>query len=504
MREMTWLLAAILFGCTPAPHRPDEDSPETTESAAAESSDAEALVLAAGEESLPEFLAPLLEPFHGDFDEMRERRVIRAVVTPSLTQYFLDGPTQRGLSYEALQLFEKELNESLDTKNLKVYVAIIPVTRDQLLPALVSGRADIAAAGLTITEARSEQVAFSEPLASNISEIVVTGPESGPLASIEDLSGKEVHVRRSSSYYDSVMTLNETLRSAGHQEARIVLADEHLEDEDLLEMVNAGILPLAVVDSHKAELWAQILPDLELHSDLTLRTGGEIAWAFRKDSPALEAQINAFVRRNRLGTLMGNILSKRYLSSTKYVERVLSGSSMGRFQETVELFRRYGDTYEFDYLMLAALGYQESGLDQSVRSGAGAIGVMQLLKSTATDPVVGIPDIEVLESNIHAGAKYLRFLRDRYFEDEEMTDVAKTLFTFASYNAGPARVRGLRKKAEASGLDPNVWFDHVEVIAAKEIGRETVQYVSNIYKYYIAFRRSTDIVTSSKARDEDL
>jgi membrane-bound lytic murein transglycosylase MltF len=284
--------------------------------------------------------------------------------------------------------------------------------------------------------------------------------------------------------------LNDELRAAGKQEANLILADEHLEDEDLLQMVNAGLLPIVIVDSSKADFWVQIFDNLELHPDLAVRTGGEIAWAFRKDSPQLAAEVNAFIRANRKGTLMGNILFKRYLKDTKWVTHALSSTEIAKFNASIDLFRTYGEQYDFDHLMLAALGYQESRLDQSVRSGAGAVGVMQLLRSTASDPNVGITNIDEIEPNIHAGTKYLRFLRDRYFKDAPMSDVNKTLFSFASYNAGPARVRGLRAKAEAAGLDPNVWFGNVEVIASREIGRETVQYVSNIYKYYIAYRQA--------------
>ena len=152
------------------------------------------------------------------------------------------------------------------------------------------------------------------------------------------------------------------------------------------------------------------------------------------------------------------------------------------------MFTRFGDEYEFDWLMLAALGYQESGLDQSVRSPAGAVGVMQILPTTAKDPNVGITDIDQIEHNIHAGTKYLRFLRDRYFNDPDIDDINQTLFSFASYNAGPARVAKLRKEAAERGLDPNVWFGNVELISAKRIGRETTQYVSGIFKYYIAYK----------------
>jgi membrane-bound lytic murein transglycosylase MltF len=140
-----------------------------------------------------------------------------------------------------------------------------------------------------------------------------------------------------------------------------------------------------------------------------------------------------------------------------------------------------------------AQGYQESRLDQSTRSSAGAVGVMQLLPSTASDKNVGITEIENIENNIHAGAKYMRFIRDRYFSDSNMSPTDQTMFSFAAYNAGPARVTKLRKEAAELGLDPDVWFQNVEVIAAKRIGRETVQYVSNIYKYWVAYKLTLEI-----------
>jgi len=165
----------------------------------------------------------------------------------------------------------------------------------------------------------------------------------------------------------------------------------------------------------------------------------------------------------------------------------LDPKSYDKFQDTIHLFERYSSQYGFDHLMIAAQGYQESRLDQSARSHAGAVGIMQLLPTTAADKNVGMPDIGTAELNIHAGVKYLHFIRNRYFQEQGLNDLNASLFSFAAYNAGPARVRGLRNKAEQAGLDPNIWFNNVEMIAAKEIGRETVQYVSNIYKYYLAY-----------------
>jgi membrane-bound lytic murein transglycosylase MltF len=424
----------------------------------------------------------------GDFDGMVERRMIRVLMPFSKMLYFLDGADQRGISYEIVQQMEKWLNEKLDTGSLKLNLVIIPTPRDRLIPGLLEGRGDIAMGNLTITPERQEQVDFSAPMLTGVSEILITGPGSPPLASVDDLSGREVCARKSSSYYTSLIHLNEKLEAAGKAPVRITPADESLEDDDLIEMVNAGILPAIIVDDHKANFWAQIFEDVVLHPGVAVNSGGSIGWAFRKDSPKLAAELNAFVKTIKKGTLMGNILFKRYLKNTSWARKVMTPADRARFDETMAFFRQYAAQYGFDWFMVAALAYQESRLDQSLRSPAGAIGVMQLLPSTASDPNVGIRNIEKTRDNIHAGVKYLRFLKDRYFSDGGLDPLDQTLFTFAAYNAGPAKVRRLRAEARGQGLDPNVWFQNVEVIAAKRIGRETVQYVSNIFKYYVAYR----------------
>jgi len=447
---------------------------------------------AAESDSAPEGSLLEMKPWIGDFDEMAKRRTIRALVVYSKTFYFLDQGRQRGATYELLKQFEKLINQKLKTKTLKLRILFIPVRRDQLIPWLIEGRGDIAAANLTITPQRQSQVDFSDPLISDVKELLVTGPAAPPIKDLGDLAGKEIHVRPSSSYYESLTQLNESFRQTGKSKMNLVAADETFEDEDLLEMVNAGLIPMIVMDSHKAHFWEQIFDNIKVHPTITVRNGGEIAWSFRKDSPKLKAVVNEFVKGHKRGTLLGNIILKRYLRDTKYVQNSLSQEELDKFEAMLALFEKYADQYDFDYLMVGAQAYQESGLDQTKRSPAGAIGVMQLLPSTAADPNVGIPDIEKLEKNIHAGIKYLRFIVDRYYKDEPMDDVNRMLFAFASYNAGPARVSDLRKKTAEMGLDPNVWFHNVEVAAAKNIGRETVQYVSNIYKYYIAYRMIVD------------
>jgi len=428
------------------------------------------------------------EKWTGDFDDMTERRLIRVLVVYNKMMFFFDRGQLRGATHDGFMEFEKFVNERLKTGTLKTKVLFIPVSRDRLLPALVEGKGDIAAANLTITAARLKTIDFSDPFLTGVKEIVVTGSSAPKLSSLDELSGREVHVLTSSSYYESLLRLNTVFEKEGKKPVKIVAASELLEDSDLLEMVNAGLIPTVIVDNHKAEFWKGIFEKINLHPDIAVNTGGEIAWAFRKGSPKLKEMINEFVKGHRKGSLMGNILLTRYLKENKWARNAINPEEIKKFRETADLFKKYADQYGFDYLMTAALAYQESTLDHSKRSQVGAVGIMQVLPATAADKNVGIPDVDNLESNIHAGTKYLRFLRSRYFNDPEIDELNQTLFSFAAYNAGPAKVARLRKEAAEMGFDPNVWFNNVEVAAAKRIGRETVQYVGNIYKYYTAYK----------------
>ena len=428
----------------------------------------------------------------GDFDKMVEGRSIRVLVPYSKTFYFLDGATPKGATYDMLKLFEKHLNEKLKTKHLKVHVLVIPTPRDRLIPGLAEGLGDIAAGNLTITDHRLKTVDFSDPFFKEVNEILVTGSESPKISTLSDLSNQTIHVRKSSSYYESLVGLNKQLSKEGKAPVNLVETNEYLEDEDLLEMVNAGLIPMIVIDSHKGDFWAQIFSNITLHPNIKFRENGKIAWAIRKNTPLLKTEVNKFVKKNKKGTLHGNIIFKQYLKNTKYVENNLDTDNRKKFNATIGYFKKYGDQYSFDWLMLAALAYQESTIDQNKRSHAGAVGVMQVLPTTAKDKNVNIPDIENIDPNIQAGTKYLRFMMDRYFNDPKIDRLNRGLLAFASYNAGPAKVSKLRKEAAELGLDHNIWFRNVEVVAAKRIGRETVQYVSNIFKYYLAYRLIVD------------
>jgi membrane-bound lytic murein transglycosylase MltF len=424
----------------------------------------------------------------GDYPSLAERRVVRLLVVYSKTFYFIDKGQQRGITYDMGTELEKYLNANNKDRARPFRVMYVPVSRENLLPALAAGIGDIATGGLTITPERSKLADFTAPAADNINEILVTAPEVAPPASVEELSGRDVFVRPSSAYHESLVALNARLASAGKPPVNIVAAEESLEDEDILEMVNAGLVDATVVDSYVADFWKEIFTNIKPQPALVLRTNAQVAWGIRKDSPELKKVLDGFVAKHRLGTMTGNVIFKRYLQNTRWAKGATNKEDMRRFNELTGLFKKYAAQYDFDWLLLVAQGFQESGLDQSTRSPVGAIGVMQVMPTTAKDKNVAINDIHLIEPNIHAGVKYMRFLVNQYFDEPGIDRVNRHLFAFAAYNGGPNRIQRLRGEAAKKGLDPNKWFNNVELIVAEEIGRETVQYVSNIYKYYLAYR----------------
>jgi membrane-bound lytic murein transglycosylase MltF len=425
-----------------------------------------------------------------DLDEMVKRRAIRVGVTYNRTHYFIDRGQERGITYEALKSLESDLNTELNTGNLKVSMVIVPMSRDQLYSALASGQIDMVAAMVTVTPEREKLAAFSEPTRTNVNQVVVTGPGAPRIATVDDLAGQEVFVRKGGIYEESLVRLNAQLKERGKPAVVILESPAALEDDDVLEMVNAGLAPITVVDDYLAEFWSKVFTDLTVHKDVTLRTGGNLAVAFRKENPKLRETVNTWIRKHGKGDGFRNVMERRYLQNTSYVKNAAADAERQKLVAVRELFKKYGAQYNIDYLLMAAQGYQESTLDQQVKSPVGAVGVMQIMPPTGKELNVG--DISEIEPNIHAGVKYMRFMVDQYFKDEPMDNLNKALMTFASYNAGPGRVRQLRRETEKRGLNPNVWFGNVEQIASERIGRETVTYVSNIYKYYITYRLMTE------------
>jgi membrane-bound lytic murein transglycosylase MltF len=432
------------------------------------------------------------QPWFGDFDQMVDRTLIRVLVPYSRTFYFHDKGHARGLTADLVRDFERHINKKYAKQLHKrpVTVVIVPTTRERLLDDLGNGLGDIAAGNLTETTARLEQVDFFAPDDRQVSELILTGPSTLPIQSIDELSGATVHVRKSSSYFQSLTALNQRFHERGKTAIKIVTVPDAIEDEDLMEMLNAGVISIMIADDWKAKIWAQVLPKITV-TNLAIREAGHSGWAMRKQSPELKAEVMDFYVNN-IQKL--NLLEKRLQAFNKQIKQIIDNTAdkdWQRFENIQMLFEKYGELYSFDPLMLAAQGYQESMLRQETRGPSGAIGVMQVLPSTAK--VLRVGDIKLLEPNIHAGAKYLDELMSSYFSDANFQGDDRTLFAFASYNAGPGTINRMRKEAVNRGLNPDRWFNHVELVVADKVGWETTTYVRNIYKYYVAYKLQLEV-----------
>jgi membrane-bound lytic murein transglycosylase MltF len=424
----------------------------------------------------------------GDLDSIVARRYIRVLVPYSKTYYYIEGMKTYGLAYDLLNLFEKELNRQLKFNPAKVRVIFIPVSREQIVPLLTSGHADMIASGFTITSERKELIDFSTPTVTGIKDIVVGGPSAPTINSIADLAGKQVFVRENSSYQFSLNRLNDSLQKLGLKPVQIEFTGPYLEAEDILEMVNEGLIPFTVISEDLGKLWNSIYKDLKVYSKIAVDSNVSYGWAFRKNSPKLKAAVNKFIPQIRKGSMVGNMLYDKYLKNKDRLRNSQSKEALADLNHFRTMFIKYGEKYSLDWLLLSAQAFQESQLKQETVSHAGAVGVMQVLPKTAASPPISIPNVRNSENNIHAGVKYMRYLIDNYFENEQIDSLNMHLMALGAYNCGPGNMRKLRREAKAHGLNENVWFNNVEIMAARHIGRETVQYVSNIYRYYWSYQ----------------
>ena len=502
---MTWrltsmlLLALALSACGKQAAPPSAPEPADVQQAAP----AEAAQAAPPAEDAGRALSLANKPWKGDFDAMLERRMIRVLVPYSRTLYFLDKGQERGLTAETVRDFEAYINRKYRKDKRPITVFIIPTTRERLIDGVAAGIGDIAAGNITVTPAREKIVDFYAPDDQPLhDEVVVTGPGAPQLATLDDLAGQAVAVRKASSHYDSLVALNKRFAAGKKPAVRIELLPDALETPDILEMTDAGVLDIVIADSIEAKAWALALPNIKVREDLAVASGTRIGWAIRKDSPQLAAAIEDFRNGHLVKQGVSAYRLAQFQKRFKRMGNPAQSAEYKRFQDTLEIFRRYGPEYDFDPLMLAAQGFQESRLDQGAKSHVGAIGVMQIMPATGKE--LGVGDIRQVESNIHGGAKYLDKLMRDYFKDAKFDEQNRALFAFAAYNAGPGRIQQMRKLAAERGLDPDVWFNNVEIVTADKVGMETTTYVRNIYKYYASYRLLQDLQAQQQRAAESL
>lgn len=433
-------------------------------------------------------LSPLTQvPYIGDLNILKKKGTVRVLVSADLGFYYIEKGQPKGIIAEFLHHFELHLHKN----KINVNVQIIPVPRDDLLDALEAGFGDVAVANLTITPQRLKYVDFSDPIISNSQEWLVTSKSIPTITSFENLSGEEVWVRASSSYFESLQQINKQLSSNGIPPIHIQFIEENLQDYELMEMINQDILPITVIDSHKSQLWTKIMDNIVIHEDLPIRTNANIGWAMRKDSPQLKSAINQYAKKIKQGSFLGNVIYNKYLDNTKWLKNALNPDTVKQFNHLAVLFEQYAEEYDFDWLMISAQAYQESRFNNHLVSHMGAVGIMQVLPKTAKEPYINIQNFRKLEPNIHAGVKYMSFVHKRYFLKPEITKENQMYFSLAAYNAGPANVRKMRRMAVKHGYNPNIWFNNVEIMARKYVSKEPVHYVKNISRYYVIYKQIT-------------
>jgi membrane-bound lytic murein transglycosylase MltF len=423
-----------------------------------------------------------------DLDAMVKRGNIRALVMINPIGFFYDNGQPMGIMYDGLEELQDYVNQKLKTGAIKVEVAFIPVRPDQLEAALTQGVGDVVAYSIVITPERKKLVAFTVPIATGLKQVVVSGPNFGTVSSLEDLGGKEIYANPLTVPYQALQQINDKLQKAGKPLIVIKPADKYLLEDDLVQMVDAGLIPATVTIASRAELWSEILHHLTIHPQPVIAGGEQVAWAVRKNNPQLKQLLDEFIAPRAVGSSFGNTLVRRYLENTRWVVNSTSPEEMKKFEALSGLFKKYSSQYDFDYLIMMAQGYQESMLEQSTRSPGGAVGIMQVMPNDAAASPINVPDVWTAEGNIHAGIKMLRVIEEQYLNDPKIDPLNKTLLAFASYNAGPNRIARLREQAHKEGLDPNVWFGNVELVVARDVGQVTVTYVGNVYKYYVAYK----------------
>lgn len=430
------------------------------------------------------------EPWTGDLDGMKDRQVIRILVPYSKTLFFYDKEKEMGVLHEMGLSLEKWANTHADgaADEGNIRIVFVPVAEDRLLPDLKAGLGDIAAGGLTTEPEGMIGLELSGALAPNSGAVIVTRKRGDPVPELERLSGRQVAIHATSAAYLPLRQLSDKMVAEGKRPINLITVPEELQDEDLLQMVNGGLLSVAVVDGYVAAFWSQVLSGIVVRDDLLDYGGNELAWAVREDSPQLKRLMEGFLARNKPSTFAAASL-KKYLGDTALPNNATADGEMVKFNQAIDMFKKYGDAYDLDHLMMMALGYQESRLNQKARNPYGPVGMMQITQATAATSVVGIRGIEKdAGRNVEAAAKYLRYIADSYLADPNMDQTNRTLMAFVGYNAGPKNLERVRDAAVKSGLNPNVWFNNVELAAAQTLGRKSVEYVSNIYKYYTAYR----------------
>jgi membrane-bound lytic murein transglycosylase MltF len=426
----------------------------------------------------------IIEEKTSDLPEMLKTNKVRVLTTYTFGNYFVYKGKAYGFEYSLMEEFRKFLNKDRK-RGIQVEFHYFPIPYDLLIPALNSGYGDIVAANLTIIPERSQGADFTDPYLWDLKEVLVSHDSMEGIQKIEDLSGREVHIRENSSYYYSLKRLNERLERQNLDPVKIITLPGIVNTGEILELINSSVINMTVADNHIASMADELLPNIRVFDQLVINDDVKFGWLVRENNPQLKEGLNEFIKTIKKGTLLGNIYFKRYFKENPWAREYLKQEDLDKFSTYAPIFKKYGEMYDIDWMLVEAQAFQESGLDPDVRSQAGAVGLMQLLPSTAK--YIGFDDIQSSDNNVHAGVKYLKYLMDQYFPEDKFSKAERLRFALAAYNAGPGNMQKSMRKTEELGYDSTKWFENTELGTLSQVGLEPVHYVRNINKYYLSF-----------------
>lgn len=423
-----------------------------------------------------------------DLPAIRSSKVLRVLVNQSRNSSGDVQGEEIGVEYHRLQAFENYLNgHARDAQ--RVTFKIIPKAKNQLLSALRRGEGDLVAPGELLDATGVEGIQASAPIVSQVPLLLIGVKGERAFKHVEQLSGRTLSLPAGSAADEAVHQLNQRLALRKLPPVKIEWVDPSLAVEDVLEMVQAGIFHLTVVEKPIAERWDRVMPKLRVDRALALSTGSDMHWYVRQDASALRASIDQFLTTYRAPVDQDVVLQKAYKGLYR-VHNPLARADRKRLEQLRPMLQRHADAQGIDWLSLAALAFKESALDPFAKGSGGATGLLQITPSAAQR--VGVGNIQTADNNVQAGARYLALIRRKFFSGPRFNERERMAFTLAAYNLGPERVQRMRAEARRRGLNPNQWFFQTERVAMEQVGMGVVSYVNSVNKYYLAFDRARD------------
>ncbi|HDS1737238.1 transglycosylase SLT domain-containing protein [Pseudomonas sp. BP8] len=420
-----------------------------------------------------------------DLAQIRSTKVLRVLVNQSRNSSGEIKGEPVGVEYHRLRALEHYLN-GRERQGQIIKVKLIPRAKEQLLGALRRGEGDLAAPGELLDPSLVREVSSSAPVVDQVSLVLVGRKGGRSFSRVEQLSGRTVALTTASGAGAVIQVLNQQLALRKRAPIKVEWVDPTLAVEDVLEMVQAGIYQLTVVERPIAQRWARVMPRLSVNTRLRLGQPQAVRWYVGRDASMLLATVDRFLAGYRAPENQDAAFERIYRRQYR-VHDPLARQDRQRLQAVRAVLQKHGQAQQIDWLNLAALAFKESTLNPAARGMGGAHGLMQITPAAAQR--VGVSNTATVDGNVQASARYLALIRRKFFASAQLNERERMAFILAAYNLGPERVQAMRAEARRRGLNGNQWFFQTERIAMEQVGMGPVNFVNSVNKYFLAFNR---------------